>query len=265
MSQPVVLLVEDAPELGVIVSALGRRGGYAVAHRTDVPTAWDYLRETRPDLVLLDLQLPGESGLELCRRVRATPWLATLPVALFGQPGLSADVVAGLEAGVDYLVSKELVGRPDAFRRRLEEILPGADGRARERVLGWRAGSAAAAPPGDWTRRLRGALRQPALRGLGPEALRCVVARAFGRAFPAAAADLLAAVLPGGETPDRVPPPPRPEVLLGLVASLAEQVWCLLGAEACTPFWAALADVVPGCPEGPRAGLCPGNETQTCR
>jgi two-component system OmpR family response regulator len=256
--QPLVLLVEDTPELGIILASLGRRGGYTVVCRPDVAGAWVYLEQAVPDLVLLDRQLPGEDGLTLCRRARGTPRLAGLAVALFGHWGLPADVAAALEAGVDFVVSKDLVARPEAFQRRLAEILPPARGQAAQRPLGWTVQPTPAAVPapsegvsadaGGWVARLHGALRSPALRPLGPEVLRLLLGRALVRAFPGEVKDASAAVLPDGRTlaPERVPARASPEILARLAGALAEQVWCLLGSEAGAPFAEALAAVAPG-------------------
>jgi CheY-like chemotaxis protein len=254
MAPPVVLLVEDSPELALIVSALGRRGGYAVACRPDVPGAWEYLAGVLPDLVLLDLQLPGQSGLELCRRVRADARLAQLPMALFGHGGLSADLAAALEAGVDFFVAKDLVARPDAWQRRLGEILPTAHGQPRRPPLGWTA-EPAATSPGDWVPRLRGALRHPSLQGFGPEIRSILLRRAAQRAFPEGIADLEALVASEGFAVARAPLR-QPDVLRRLVVSLAEQVWCLLGTEDGAPVRAALAAVFgqPALPFPPRGG-----------
>src|SRR5438094_940363 len=82
MPSPVLLLVDDIPELGLIVQRLGRCCGYTVVHCLRAEEAWDYLQEARPDLLLLDINLPGMSGLELRRLVRTTARLADLPVVL---------------------------------------------------------------------------------------------------------------------------------------------------------------------------------------
>jgi CheY-like chemotaxis protein len=244
MAPPVVLLVEDSPELALIVSALGRRGGYTVIGCTDVAGAWQSLQESVPDLVLLDLRLPGESGLELCRRVRAEGRLAGLAVALFGHGGLAADAVAALEAGVDYFVAKELLSRPDAWQRRLAEILPPAHGQPRKRPLGWTA-EPALAPPDDWVQRLHHALRHPALRGFGPEVRRILLWRGVRQARIEGVPGLEDLLDPERTAPARIPTTLQAEELRRLVASLAEQVWCLLGSEAGTPVRAALAAVLP--------------------
>src|SRR4051812_37663767 len=103
MPLPLLLLVDDEPALGDIVSYLGKRLGIEVAVCLDVPSAWDFLQTRRPDLLLLDKNLTGISGPELCRRIRATPSLSDLRVSLFSHWGQPADVAAGFEAGADFV------------------------------------------------------------------------------------------------------------------------------------------------------------------
>ena len=121
MSHPLLLLVDDSQEMGLIVRSLARRIGWEAAARLDAETAWQALGE-RPDLILLDVNLPGASGLEWLRRVRRTPELADLTVALYTHWGLPTDVAAGLEAGVDFVFDKDLATRPADWQRRLLEI-----------------------------------------------------------------------------------------------------------------------------------------------
>src|SRR5690348_4653339 len=82
-AMPRLLLVEDAPDVALVVAHLGRRLGLEVLQRADVASAWDCARAAAPDLVLLDLNLGGERGEGLCRRLRAAPETARVPVALF--------------------------------------------------------------------------------------------------------------------------------------------------------------------------------------
>src|SRR5205807_1039944 len=99
----------------------------------DVPAAWDYLHADgmpRPDLILLDVHLPGASGLDLFRRLRqelgapapAGP-LASLPVALFVSWSVSDSIAEGLAEGIDFVVSKDLLARPEGWKERIEEVL----------------------------------------------------------------------------------------------------------------------------------------------
>ena len=122
-SRPQILLVDDAIEFGQIVRVLGRRAGHDVVVCLDVPSAWDVLATLRPDLVLLDVNLPGLSGLDLCRRIRSDPQLCALRVALFSTWQMKKDIRNGLEAGMDFLVTKDLVTQPKLWPVRIGEIL----------------------------------------------------------------------------------------------------------------------------------------------
>ena len=133
---PRLLLVEDAPDVALIVARLGGRMGLDVIHRPDVASAWECLRETHPDLILLDLNLLGERGEALCRRVRACPETVNIPIALFTHWDRPEDISSGLEAGGDYVVSKDLITRPEAWQARLREILAAAASRCRSSGMG---------------------------------------------------------------------------------------------------------------------------------
>jgi len=101
MSKPLLMLVDDSAEMGVIVACLGKRADWEVQVCLDAETAWVALAQRRPDLVLLDVNLPGASGPEWLRRVRATPDFTGLPVALYTHWGLANDVATGLDAGAE--------------------------------------------------------------------------------------------------------------------------------------------------------------------
>jgi CheY-like chemotaxis protein len=250
VSKPLLLLVDDSPDLALIVTSLGKRGGQEVVCRPDVPAAWAFLDQRRPDLVLLDLRLPGTSGLELCRRTRATPRLADLPIALFSHGGLPRDVADALEAGVDFFVLKELVARPDAWQRRLAEILFSSSGRGPDPALGWKADAPPAVPAPDGVALVNRALRHPCLGRLGADALRVLLRRALGRAFgPGPAVNEDARLRSDDVALTADAPAAAPDAVVAFVAALAEQVARLLGAEASRPFLEALAPVVPGCPK----------------
>ncbi len=118
-----LLLVDDSPEVRAIVAHLCKRSGIRLDACPAVAPAWDFLQQQTPDLVLLDVQMPPVSGIELCRLVRAAPEpLRGTPVALFTHWGVPEDVVAGLETGADYVVSKDLLSVPAQWQRRVSEI-----------------------------------------------------------------------------------------------------------------------------------------------
>src|SRR5262245_19839750 len=82
---PLILVIDDLPEIRLIVQRLGKQAGFRVVGCPHAEAAWDYLYQTTPDLILLDINLPGASGLDMCQRLRETPTMARLRVALFCQ------------------------------------------------------------------------------------------------------------------------------------------------------------------------------------
>jgi two-component system response regulator MprA len=123
---PMILIVEDEPA----ISGFIRRGlifeGYAAESIADGRAALDRLRDERPDLLLLDVMLPGVDGVEICRRVRASEaaeGLTPLPILMLTARDRVQDRVRGLEAGADdYLIKpfafEELLARIKALLRR---------------------------------------------------------------------------------------------------------------------------------------------------
>jgi DNA-binding response OmpR family regulator len=115
-----ILVVEDDPDIGRLVCDLLRREGFAV-DLADAADAMDAaLARARPDLMILDVMLPGEDGLSICRRIRAS---GALPILMLTAKSEEIDRVLGLELGADdYLVKpfgpRELLARVRALLRR---------------------------------------------------------------------------------------------------------------------------------------------------
>ena len=117
-----VLVVDDEPTITDVVSRYLERAGYATRIASDGPTALQAAGENRPDLVVLDLMLPGMDGLEVMRRLRERDRVS---VILLTAKGEATDRVIGLRLGADDYVVKpfspaELVARVDAVLRRVE-------------------------------------------------------------------------------------------------------------------------------------------------
>ncbi|MGW0825086.1 response regulator transcription factor [Streptomyces sp. NPDC002845] len=120
-----VLVVDDDPTVAEIVSGYLDRAGYAVDRAADGSAALDRAAAHWPDLVVLDLMLPGMDGLEVCRRLRAR---GPVPVIMLTARGDEDDRILGLEVGADDYVTKpfsprELVLRVESVLRRTR---PGA-------------------------------------------------------------------------------------------------------------------------------------------
>jgi two-component system response regulator ResD len=119
-----VLVVDDEPTLRDVVVRYLEREGYHALVAGDGEEAESVLRNEAPDLVILDVMLPGTDGLELCRRIRAR---SSLPVIMLTARGEETDRIVGLELGADDYVTKpfsprELVARVRTVLRRTAQI-----------------------------------------------------------------------------------------------------------------------------------------------
>lgn len=117
-----ILIVEDEENLRETISYRFSAEGYAVATAADGQQALDMVQSFKPDLVLLDVMLPGIDGFEVCRIVRKT---STVPILMLTAKDEEIDKVVGLEVGADDYVTKpfstrELVARVKALLRRAE-------------------------------------------------------------------------------------------------------------------------------------------------
>jgi len=115
-----ILVVDDDATVSEVVARYLERDGYAVETVADGRVALDRALAEPPDLVVLDLMLPGMDGLEVCRRLRA---LAPVPIIILTARGQESDRIVGLELGADDYVAKpfstkELVARVRAVLRR---------------------------------------------------------------------------------------------------------------------------------------------------
>jgi DNA-binding response OmpR family regulator len=117
-----VLVVDDEESMRKVVSYALEQAGYEVAVSVDAEEANDVMCEFDPDLVVLDVMLPGESGLEFCRRLRQD---SHVPIIMLSARSEEVDRVLGLEFGADdYIVKpfspRELVSRVKAHLRRVD-------------------------------------------------------------------------------------------------------------------------------------------------
>lgn len=125
LGTPDVLVVEDEPDIRNLIVHHLERDGFRCRTAASGPEALTAARAAPPDLVVLDLMLPGMDGLEVCRRLRATA--ASLPIIMLTAKGDEVDRIVGLELGADdYVVKpfspKELVARVRAVLRRARPV-----------------------------------------------------------------------------------------------------------------------------------------------
>ncbi|MGR6997810.1 response regulator transcription factor [Yinghuangia aomiensis] len=135
--QRLVLVVEDEPTIADAVAARLRAEGFATAVATDGPSAVALAERQRPDIVVLDVMLPGLDGLEVCRRIHNVH--PAVPVLMLTARDDETDLLVGLAVGADDYMTKpfsmrELVARVHVLLRRMERAQAAARREALETV-----------------------------------------------------------------------------------------------------------------------------------
>ena len=113
---PTILVVDDTPLNVKLLTDLLTAKGYAVVTAANGDEALGKVAADRPDLVLLDVMMPGLSGYDVCRRLRADPRTALLPVVLVTSLDPQQERLNGIEAGADDFLSKP-INQPELFAR----------------------------------------------------------------------------------------------------------------------------------------------------
>lgn len=134
---PHIIIVEDDPVTRTKLAGYFEAEGYRISEADDGPAMWRHLEQERPDLILLDINLPGEDGLYLTRKLRAE-----LDVGIILVTGRTDEVdrIVGLELGADDYVTKpfnqrELLARVKNLLRRTESVRE--EGEAPKHFAGW--------------------------------------------------------------------------------------------------------------------------------
>ncbi len=123
MAKGTILVIDDEKDLIDLVSYNLEKEGFAVRSAFDGEAGLASAKREVPDLLLVDLMMPGMDGLELCRRLRSDPLTASIPIIMLTAKSAESDRVVGLELGADDYVTKpfsprELAARVKAVLRR---------------------------------------------------------------------------------------------------------------------------------------------------
>ena len=122
-----ILIVEDEPSIAELIAINLSHAGYEVEKAMQTDLAMNAMRETLPSLIVLDWMLPGKSGVQFAKELRANERTRSLPILMLTAKSEEADKVMGLDAGADDYVTKpfspkELVARVKALLRRQSPV-----------------------------------------------------------------------------------------------------------------------------------------------
>lgn len=101
-----VLIADDEPSMRLLVRATIESDQYEVLEAGDGEEAWDLIRQYKPSVILLDVQMPGRTGLEVLALIRSDPSLKATRVIMLTAKALKADMELGLTAGADLYLTK---------------------------------------------------------------------------------------------------------------------------------------------------------------
>jgi two-component system alkaline phosphatase synthesis response regulator PhoP len=101
-----ILLIEDEEDIAALIKLQAELSGYKLHVEVDGINGYRAIEREKPDLVILDVMLPGENGLDVCRKMKNDPALKTIPVIMLSAKAEEFDIVLGLELGADDYVPK---------------------------------------------------------------------------------------------------------------------------------------------------------------
>ena len=119
--KPIILLVDDDPDIREFVTFNLEKEGYAVVSAKDGAEGVEAAKKHRPDLILLDVMMPGMDGIEACEAIRSNPDIASTLIAFLSARGEDYSQVAGFDAGADDYITKPI--RPKVLVSRVKALL----------------------------------------------------------------------------------------------------------------------------------------------
>ena len=101
-----ILVVDDSPDIALISARMLTSRGFAAITSNDGAEALELVARQRPALILLDVMMPGMSGLDVLRELKADPHTSTIPVIMVTAKTTDDDVLSGYQQGADYYITK---------------------------------------------------------------------------------------------------------------------------------------------------------------
>jgi two-component system, OmpR family, alkaline phosphatase synthesis response regulator PhoP len=116
-----ILLIEDEEDIAALIKLQAEASGYKMHVEVDGINGYRAIEREKPDLVILDIMLPGQNGFDVCRKIKSNPELRTIPVIILTAKGEELDMVLGLELGADDYVAKPF--SPKVLFSRIKAVL----------------------------------------------------------------------------------------------------------------------------------------------
>ena len=116
-----ILLIEDEEDIASLIKLQAEISGYKLHVEVDGINGYRAIEREKPDLVILDIMLPGQNGLDVCRKMKSNPELKNIPVIIISAKGEELDVVLGLELGADDYLPKPF--SPRVLFSRIKAVL----------------------------------------------------------------------------------------------------------------------------------------------
>ena len=104
-----IMVVDDEVGALTLIKIMLERGGFSVSKARDAYAALDLLKEETPDLIILDVMMPGMDGIALCRELRGSPATAKTPILILSARGDAQTVQSGMNAGANDYLSKPIL------------------------------------------------------------------------------------------------------------------------------------------------------------
>ena len=116
-----ILLIEDEEDIAALIKMQAELSGYKLHVEVDGINGYRAVEREKPDLVLLDIMLPGQNGYDVCRKIKSNPDLRNIPVIIISAKDEELDVLLGLELGADDYVAKPF--SPKILMSRIKAVL----------------------------------------------------------------------------------------------------------------------------------------------
>lgn len=116
-----ILLIEDEEDIAALIKLQAEVSGYKLHVEVDGINGYRAVEREKPDLVILDIMLPGQNGLDVCRKIKGNPDLRDIPVVILTARSEEIDIVLGLELGADDYVAKPF--SPKVLFSRIKAVL----------------------------------------------------------------------------------------------------------------------------------------------